>query len=239
MTTSQPVVTRSNSAHVSSQPKAFKKTGILYEDLYADSYLEYLFLRWVLTPLTRYEIIDRISPQCEVRVSGKQYQIDYAFIGQERRFVVELDGYTEHSNKYAFTRDRSRDNDLLVDGWDVLRFSFDAVQEQTGNCIFQLQGAFSKDPLLRTFLIDKPQVTRPDYTDEEWEKIKSYKINCCIRNPLNLKLFNPGPSREELVLQLANLQVEQERLTTEFASELNTTTAVSKVIEPMKNNHNV
>ncbi len=62
---------------------------ILYEELSYDSFLEYVFLRWVLTPSVRPAIKSRVMPQNEVAITGRAYRVDYAFIGEQLRIAVE------------------------------------------------------------------------------------------------------------------------------------------------------
>lgn len=38
--------------------------------------------------------------------------------------AIELDGYAWHMDRPAFERDRERDNQLLMQGWRVLRFTW-------------------------------------------------------------------------------------------------------------------
>lgn len=77
----------------------------LYETLPADSFLEYAFLRWVLTPAMHSAIKAYISPQQEIEVAGHSYRLDYAIIGQQHRVAVELDGFEYHGQRNAFTYD--------------------------------------------------------------------------------------------------------------------------------------
>jgi very-short-patch-repair endonuclease len=45
----------------------------------------------------------------------------------EGAVVVELDGYPDHSARDAFERDRHRDYELLMSGYQVLRITNDEV----------------------------------------------------------------------------------------------------------------
>src|ERR1700737_2701937 len=66
----------------------------VYDILSAESFLEYAFLRWILAPAGRQEIVDQIKPQYEVIWAGNAYRIDYAIVGQGLSIAVELDGFT-------------------------------------------------------------------------------------------------------------------------------------------------
>jgi len=135
---------------------------MLYEKLSSDSFLEYAFLRWVLTPAVSSAITSQVIPQFEVLFDGRKYRIDYAVSGERLQIAVELDGFEFHGNRYAFSYDRLRQNDLHAAGWTVLRFSYDSIRLDTTRCVFQLQALFSLDPLLRTLLVDDPLVEKPE-----------------------------------------------------------------------------
>ena len=48
--------------------------------------------------------------------------IDVALVGA--RIAIEIDGWAYHSDIARFQRDRHRQNDLIVAGWTVLRFTW-------------------------------------------------------------------------------------------------------------------
>jgi hypothetical protein len=95
----------------------------LWEQISADSYLEYAFVRWVLTPAMHPAIHSAIVPQHEVTIGHHTYRVDYILRGAELTIAVELDGFAYHSDRDAFTYDRLRQNDLQLLGWRILRFS--------------------------------------------------------------------------------------------------------------------
>jgi superfamily II DNA or RNA helicase/very-short-patch-repair endonuclease len=134
----------------------------LYESLSAESFLEYAFLRWVLTPAVQPEILPRVVPQQAVQVEGRTYRVDYEFIGDEKRISIELDGYAYHGDRAAFSYDRMRHNDLITTGRTVLRFSYDAIRHDTVRCVEQLQAILAQDPALARFAIEQPVIERPE-----------------------------------------------------------------------------
>jgi superfamily II DNA or RNA helicase/very-short-patch-repair endonuclease len=131
-------------------------------DLSADSYLEWAFLRWVLTPATTSAITARITAQREVAIGEHCYRLDYEIAGAEIRLAVELDGYEFHSGWQAFSYDRLRQNDLQAAGFRVIRFSYDAIRRQCARCVEQLQAVLLEDPDLRDYVIADPAVEVPD-----------------------------------------------------------------------------
>jgi very-short-patch-repair endonuclease len=58
-----------------------------------------------------------------VTLRGRTMFLDVAF--PEAKVAVELDGYEVHSRKKEFHADRSRQNLLVLDGWTVLRFTWE------------------------------------------------------------------------------------------------------------------
>lgn len=57
-----------------------------------------------------------------VQTAGGRYLVDLAF--PAARVAVEVDGWQFHRSFEAFTRDRTRSNDLQVAGWIVLRVTW-------------------------------------------------------------------------------------------------------------------
>lgn len=55
-------------------------------------------------------------------------EIDFAHEGL--RVAIEVDGRAHHSDRRAFERDRARQNQLVLMGWLVLRFTWEQITEQ-------------------------------------------------------------------------------------------------------------
>ena len=68
------------------------------------------------------------APRQEYPVMDGAYRLDFAW--PELRVAVELDGYAIHSTVRAFHHDRTRQNDLVLAGWTVLRFTWDDVRRR-------------------------------------------------------------------------------------------------------------
>ena len=134
----------------------------LYQTIASNSFLEYSFLRWVLTPAVKEPIREWIVPQQKVNVADRTYRVDYAISGRDLKIAIELDGFAFHSDRSAFSYDRLRQNDLHTAGWIVIRFSYDAIRLDTTRCVVQFQSILSRDPLLATFLIETPVIAQPD-----------------------------------------------------------------------------
>jgi superfamily II DNA or RNA helicase/very-short-patch-repair endonuclease len=133
-----------------------------WQSLSSSSFLEYAFLRWVLSPAVSSQIAAYITAQREIEVGNRHYRIDYEILGMERIFAIELDGFEFHGSRYAFSYDRLRQNDLHSTGRLVVRFSYDAIRSETKRCVLQLQALLALDPMLRDFLLPEPIIESPE-----------------------------------------------------------------------------
>ncbi|HEY5052308.1 MAG TPA: DUF559 domain-containing protein [Solirubrobacterales bacterium] len=66
-------------------------------------------------------------------VEGRAIEVDLFW--PEQRLVVESDGYAAHGTKAAFERDPRRDQDLLLGGYRVARFTWDQVEREPGRTV--------------------------------------------------------------------------------------------------------
>lgn len=60
---------------------------------------------------------------------GRVYFLDIVF--PDEWLVIEVDGFEFHSGRESFERDRERQNDLVADGWTVLRLTWAMIQDGT------------------------------------------------------------------------------------------------------------
>jgi superfamily II DNA or RNA helicase/very-short-patch-repair endonuclease len=132
----------------------------------AESFLEYAFLRWVLAPATRPDIVERVMSQREVEVAGRNYRLDYEIAGAEHLIAIELDGFEFHSSRPAFSYDRLRQNDIQATGRLIVRFSYDSIRRDTLRCVEQLQAVLQMDPGLADFVVPNPVVEAPEMDPE-------------------------------------------------------------------------
>ena len=137
-------------------------TKTAHEALPSTSFLEYAFLRWILTPAVRSDLYGFVRSQAEAEVSGRRYRVDYEIVGSENTFAIELDGYEHHGNRRAFSYDRMRQNDLHASGRVVARFSYDSIRRDTERCVRQLQALLLRDPLLAAFVVVDPAIEVPE-----------------------------------------------------------------------------
>lgn len=61
-----------------------------------------------------------------IRVGKRRIaRVDFAWPGE--RLVVEVDGFAFHADRASYRNDRRRNNELVLAGWRVLRFSWEDV----------------------------------------------------------------------------------------------------------------
>jgi very-short-patch-repair endonuclease len=65
------------------------------------------------------------EPQMEIRLGPRQVRVDLG--DQRRRLVLEADSYEHHGGRAALVRDCERYDELVREGWRVLRFSWEHV----------------------------------------------------------------------------------------------------------------
>ena len=118
---------------------------------------EMLFLKQVWWPL--YYHFRYLHPEYEVDdfKDGKRY-LDFAYIRPAIRICLEIDGYGPHLkniSRWQFSDNLERQNQLVIDGWTVIRFSYDQVKETPRRCqqiVQQVIGRWLGDELDQTSL---------------------------------------------------------------------------------------
>jgi very-short-patch-repair endonuclease len=95
-----------------------------------------------------------LHPEFEVRdfKDGWRY-LDFAFISEGLRVCIEIDGYGSHwrdLNRTQFSNHLMRQNQLVIDGWLVFRFSYDDLLEKPRRCQQILQQLLGRASGLRT-----------------------------------------------------------------------------------------
>ena len=91
-----------------------------------------------------------VVPQYEVEGdAGRRRRIDFAIVTATSKIAIELDGYNYHAegvvSREKFTDDLHRQNELTLEGWSVLRFSWDAVRLDPETCRATLRRAIIAD----------------------------------------------------------------------------------------------
>jgi very-short-patch-repair endonuclease len=80
-----------------------------------------------------YAPLNGLVTQHPVVAGGNNYRLDFAL--PEIKVAFEVDGFTFHGDKEAFNRDRRRDLNLKLAGWQVHRFDGDLVRDDTPKVI--------------------------------------------------------------------------------------------------------
>jgi hypothetical protein len=118
---------------------------------------EVLFLKQVWWPLFYH--FRYLHPEYEVNdfKDGSRY-LDFAYIRPAIKICFEIDGYGPHLkniSRWQFSDSLERQNQLMIDGWIVIRFSYDQVKEQPRRCqqiVQQVIGRWLGDELDHTSL---------------------------------------------------------------------------------------
>ncbi|HLS88215.1 MAG TPA: DUF559 domain-containing protein [Sphingobacteriaceae bacterium] len=102
---------------------------------------ERLFLEQVWWPA--FQSFRNLHPEYEVLDFDDQPRyLDFAYLKEGTKLAIEIDGFGPHVrdlNRRQFIRHLRRQNHLVLDGWSVLRFSYDEVKEQPRRCQQVLQ----------------------------------------------------------------------------------------------------
>jgi very-short-patch-repair endonuclease len=75
---------------------------------------------------------------------GRRY-IDFAY--PDQRLAIELDGYGERANRFAFEYDRARQNDIEELGWHFRRFTWRQVRADPVDVAFTIGRALGLRPV--------------------------------------------------------------------------------------------
>lgn len=97
---------------------------------------EKMFLEKVWWPLFRN--FEHLHPEYEVQdfKDGQRY-LDFAYLRPTIKICFEIDGYGPHvkqMSRWQFSDSLERQNQLVIDDWKVIRFSFDQVAEKPRRC---------------------------------------------------------------------------------------------------------
>jgi very-short-patch-repair endonuclease len=77
---------------------------------------------------------------------ANSYELDLAF--PDHHLAVEIDGWAWHHDASSFQADRTRQNDLVLAGWTVLRFTWHDLNERPAQYIAEIRTALAaRSPL--------------------------------------------------------------------------------------------
>jgi superfamily II DNA or RNA helicase len=117
------------------------------------NFAEQLSLTEVILPVLQSSAHNCVH--CNYRVdldNGKTRFVDFAIISPTTRIAIEIDGYKYHAegavSRQSFDDGLDRQNELILQGWVVIRFSFDQIRGTPEKCKDQLRRAIITDGLL-------------------------------------------------------------------------------------------
>ena len=119
----------------------------------ADNYLEIQFVRKILAPLLNREGLAAVQPQKQVG----PYFVDFAFDGPSQ-LALEIDGFSKFSQRQDLDKFLQRQNYLVSQGWQVLRFSYSQIMSTPQMTLRFFQDVLSADPILAPFLASAPPI---------------------------------------------------------------------------------
>ena len=101
-----------------------------------DRQAEKLFSENVWWPL--FQNFHYLHPEYEVIdfKDGQRY-LDFAYLRPMIKLCFEIDGYGPHLkqiSRWQFNDQLERQNQLMLDGWTVIRFSYDQVKDHPRRC---------------------------------------------------------------------------------------------------------
>lgn len=85
-----------------------------------------------------------IDPQKEININNNKYIADFIieydnyinyFLKKDFKLVIECDGFDYHSNKKQMTYDYKRENNLKLNGYDVIRFTGSQIYNGPMDCV--------------------------------------------------------------------------------------------------------
>ncbi len=83
----------------------------------------------------------RPVPQHRIEVGGHRYRIDLCY--PEQRIAIEGDGFGVHTDAATFESDRDRQNELVLAGWRILRFTWRQVVDRPAWVVDQVRRALA------------------------------------------------------------------------------------------------
>lgn len=91
---------------------------------------------------------EHLHPEYEVNDyrDGSRF-LDFAYIRHPFRISIEIDGFGTHqknASRRKFSDDRFRQNQLVLDNWIVVRFSYDDLRERPRQCQQYIQQLLGK-----------------------------------------------------------------------------------------------
>lgn len=91
----------------------------------------------------------------------KKRKLDFTIRTNRYKYVIEIDGYTYHAegalrvSPEYFDDLLAKQNDLILNGWKLIRFSYNQIRTNPNFCIDTLRRTFRSDPQINPYFINK------------------------------------------------------------------------------------
>lgn len=101
---------------------------------------------WSAAERVLHELLDEAgikgwSANTEMMIDGQMIVPDVTF--KRSRLILEADGYAFHADRSSFQRDRARQNQLVLEGWRILRFTWEDLTERPDEVVRQVLSALT------------------------------------------------------------------------------------------------
>lgn len=91
----------------------------------------------------------------------RKRKLDFTIRTNRYKYVIEIDGYSYHAEgAYRVTKEYfddliNKQNDLIINDWQLIRFSYNQITTNPQECISVLRRLFKKDPQLNPYYLSK------------------------------------------------------------------------------------
>jgi ATP-dependent DNA helicase RecQ len=117
-------------------------------DMHAKNWLEAEFVRRILSPILSIEGLLKFQPQTPI----KSYFADFTLEGS-RRYDFEVDGFGKFATRDSLDKFLMRQNELVLEGWIVLRYSYTDVIENAERTRKQVLNILQADEHVLPYLL--------------------------------------------------------------------------------------
>lgn len=95
-----------------------------------------------------FRTFEYLHPEYEiVDFDGRRRFLDFAYLKGQIKLAIEIDGFGPHAaniDRWQFINQLRRQNHLILDGWSVLRFSYDEIKDEPRRCQRTIQQFFGQ-----------------------------------------------------------------------------------------------
>jgi ATP-dependent DNA helicase RecQ len=114
----------------------------------AKNWLEAEFVRRILSPILSIEGLIKFQPQTSI----KSYFADFTLEGS-RKYDFEVDGFGKFATRDSLDKFLKRQNELVLEGWIVLRYSYTDIIENAERTRRQVLNIFQADEQILPYLL--------------------------------------------------------------------------------------